>query len=56
MKPTGNPWLKSVWKIVTNPAVELVAAIVLVLLALWLVVSTEAMHRGNLGTVPFMQK
>lgn len=40
----------------TNPAVELAAAVVLVLLALWLVISTESMHRGNPGAVPFMQK
>lgn len=40
----------------THPAVELIAAIVLVLLAAWLVVSTEALHRGAEGQVPFMQK
>jgi len=34
-------WPKTLWKIVTNPMVEVAAAIVAVLLATWVVVATE---------------
>ena len=55
MKMTHDSWLKSIWKIVTHPAVEVIAAIVLVLLATWIVVSTEALHhRVPHFPVPFM--
>ena len=38
----GN-WL---WKIVTNPAFEVIAAIVVVLLATWFVIGTEGLPNG----------
>ena len=41
----GFEWPKQVWKVVTNPAVEVAAAIVAVLLAAWVVVQTEAEQR-----------
>ena len=41
----GFDWHKQVWKAVTNPAIEVAAAIVAVLLALWVVVVTETEHR-----------
>jgi len=41
-RPNGN-WL---WKIVTNPAFEVVAAIVVVLLATWYVIGSEALSNG----------
>ena len=49
---------KSLWKFVTNPMVEVVAAIVAVLLAAWIVVATEVDARnGNLPiAVPFVYK
>ena len=56
MKLTGNLWLKTLWKIMTHPAVEMLAAIVLVILATWLVVSTEALQRLPYGHFQFMQK
>ena len=39
-------WQNAIWKIVTNPAIEVIAAIVLVLLAAWVVVGSDAFH-GN---------
>lgn len=38
-------WPKQVWKVVKNPAVEVMAAIVVMLLAAWIVVQTEAENR-----------
>ena len=57
-KSFGNNWQKSLWKFVTNPMVEVVAAIVAVLLAAWIVVATEVdMRNGNLPiAVPFVSK
>ena len=40
----GN-WL---WKIVTNPAFEVIATIVVVLLATWYVIGSEALPSGDL--------
>lgn len=41
----GSGWPKQVWKVVTNPAFEVIAAIVLVLFAACVVIQTEAEHR-----------
>jgi hypothetical protein len=40
----GHDWQKQVWKFMTNPAVEVLAAIVAVLLAAWMVVVTDMEH------------
>ena len=40
----GTDWQKAVWKLVTNPAVEVVAAILAVLLAAWIVIQTDLEH------------
>jgi hypothetical protein len=45
----GHAWQKALWRIVTNPAVEVIAAIVLVLLAAVVVVQTET----DLRSTPF---
>jgi hypothetical protein len=37
----GNALQKALWKILTNPAIEVVAAILLMLLAAWIVIATE---------------
>jgi hypothetical protein len=37
----GNEWQKTIWKILRNPAFEVIAAIVAVLFATWLIVETE---------------
>ena len=44
-----HQWQKTLWRILKNPAVEVVAAIVLVLLATVVVVQTEA----DLRSTPF---
>ena len=40
-------WHKTLWKIVTNPMVEVAAAIVAVLLATWVVVVTDMDSRKS---------
>jgi len=40
-------WQENVWKILRNPTVEVVAAIVVVLLAAWLLVNSEVEARGH---------
>jgi hypothetical protein len=44
----GNDWHKVLRKILCNPTLEVVAAIVLVLLAAWFVIQTEAERRAPL--------
>jgi hypothetical protein len=53
---SGNAWQKALWKIVRNPTVKVVAAIVVVMLAAWVVVQTEAEHRGTAFPVFFGHK
>ena len=49
----GSDWQKTrLWKIVSNPAIEVVAAIVAVLIATWLVITTEADNRHTVFPVP----
>jgi hypothetical protein len=43
----GNGWQKTLWKIVSNPAIEVVAAIVVVLFAAWIVVTTDVDQRSS---------
>lgn len=53
LRRVGNDWQKAIWKIVRNPAVEVVAAIVAVLLAAWVVILTDMEHpRHNPFPVP----
>jgi hypothetical protein len=35
-------WRQAIWKVLTNPAFEVIATIVVVLLATWVLVGTEA--------------
>ena len=42
MRIIGNHWQKLFLKVVTNPAFEVIATIVVVLLATWAVVQAEA--------------
>jgi hypothetical protein len=49
----GTEWQKTLWKIIRNPAIEVVAAIVLVLLATWLIVQSEAENRHSVFPVPY---
>jgi hypothetical protein len=45
LRMEANEWHKAVWKVVTNPAIEVMAVIVVVLLAAWVVVETEVDQR-----------
>jgi hypothetical protein len=49
LKTSGHEWQKTLRKIVSNPAVEVIAAIVLVVLATVVVVQTET----DLRSTPF---
>jgi hypothetical protein len=49
----GTNWQKALWKIIRNPAIEVVAAIVVVLFATWLVVQSEAENRLSVFPVPY---
>jgi hypothetical protein len=48
----GNDWRNTIWKIISNPAIEVVAAIVVVLFAAWLVVSFESERNHTLYPIP----
>jgi len=50
-----NDWRNAFWKIVRNPAIEVVAAIAVVLLAAWIIVSTEVDSKKSLFPVPAEQ-
>jgi hypothetical protein len=49
----GNDWRNAIWKLVRNPALEVVAAIVVVLFAAWLLVSIEMDEKRTLFPVPY---
>ncbi|HEY4998650.1 MAG TPA: hypothetical protein VII36_05880 [Usitatibacter sp.] len=49
----GTNWQKTLWKIIRNPAIEVIATIVVVLLATWLLVQSEAENRLSVFPVPF---
>ena len=49
----GTNWQKVLWKIIRNPAIEVVAAIVVVLFATWLIVESEAENRLSVFPVPY---
>ena len=50
-----NDWREAFWKIVRNPAIEVMAAIAVVLLAAWILVSTEVDSKKSLFPVPAAQ-
>jgi len=56
IKAMRTEWQKSLWKIVSNPAIEVVAAIVVVLFAAWIVVESEVEHNNRYLPVPFGHK
>jgi hypothetical protein len=53
---TGYDWQKPIWKILKNPAFEVVAAIVIVLIAAWIVISTEVELRTQISPAAFGRK
>jgi len=53
MRHFGNDWRNAIWKLVSNPAFEVVAAIAVVMLATWIVVTTEVEEKKTLFPVPY---
>src|SRR5260221_8820856 len=53
MKHLGHDWRNTIWKIVSNPAFEVVAAIAVVMLATWIVVTIEVEEKKTLFPVPY---
>lgn len=39
-------WQEALWKIVTNPLIEVIAAVVVMLVAAWFVVDTAVVQKG----------
>ncbi len=58
MQPVpGSHWQKTrLWKIVSNPTIEVVAAIVVVLFAAVIVIWTEADNRKTVFPVPVLAR
>ena len=48
----GN-WQRAIWKLVTNPAIEMVATILVVMVATWYVVDTQVSYPERGVPVPF---
>ena len=53
LKNLGTDWRNAFWKLVSNPAFEVVAAIVAVLFAAWVLVQTETERKHSLFPVPY---
>jgi hypothetical protein len=51
-----HSWQKTLWKIIRNPAIEVVAAIVVVMFAAWIVVQTEVDQNNTVIPVLFGHK
>jgi hypothetical protein len=51
-KGSESDWRNTLWKIVSNPAIEVVAAILLVVFATWIVVQTEVDQKNGAFPVP----
>jgi hypothetical protein len=47
-----NDWQNALWKILTNPAVDMAVAIVAVMVAAWFVIDTDMFHRSAPMAVP----
>jgi hypothetical protein len=53
LKLNRDEWRKTLWKIVSNPTVDVVALLLVVGVATWVVLATEGLH-GNPG-IPVLQ-
>ena len=51
-----NNWQNALWKILTNPAFEVAAAIVMVLVAAWFVIDTDMLQKSAPLPNPFGHK
>jgi hypothetical protein len=47
-------WQRTIWKIVTNPTLDVIAAIAVVLFAAWFVVETEMQHQHRSSALPIL--
>jgi hypothetical protein len=56
LKTLGTDWQKTLWKIVSNPAIEVMAAIVVVMFAAWIVIQTEVEQKNPAFPVLFGYK
>jgi hypothetical protein len=41
-KSTSSHWYKKLWKILSNPTFDVIAAMVVVIFAAWIVIQTES--------------
>ena len=55
-KSIGSAWQRALRRVLGNPALEVIAAIVIVLLSAWLVIETEADSHSTLFPVLFGRK
>ena len=46
MRTTDGYWQKAIWKLLTNPALELVATIALVMVATWFLIQNDGVQQG----------
>jgi hypothetical protein len=46
LRSTGGDWQKAIWKLLTNPALELVATIALVMVATWFLIQNDVVQQG----------
>lgn len=56
MKTTHDNWQKTLWRILTNPAIELVATLAVVVVATWYLVQEESARPLLHAPAPFGQK
>ena len=52
----NHDWQNAIWKILTNPAFEVVVAIVLVMIAAWFVIDTDTIQKSAPLAHPFGDK
>ena len=50
----GNEWHKALWRILTNPMFEVVAAILVMVVAAWVVVETQMEPRSDRQKLPIL--
>lgn len=46
MRPTDGNWQKAIWKILANPAIELVVTIAVVMVATWFLIQNDVVQQG----------
>jgi hypothetical protein len=46
LRPTHGNWQKVIWRLLANPALELVATIALVMVATWYLIQNDVVQQG----------